>query len=749
MSTWQDDEELLSSLREATGHADLESIRKQLQDSVAGNYEILDTVGHGACGVVFKARDVHLNRLVAIKAPMNPYQRRRLTAIFDEARIMAKVNHPNVASIYALSQDTDPPFMVTEFVDGVRIDEAVMQLPLGKKIDVFKGVLRGVAELHRRGIVHRDLKPSNILVDRDGIAKVLDMGIAEQMPEQRFPRSSASTTQGTPAYMAPEQSLGQAPRPSADVFSLGIILFELLTGQRPFQGACAEEVVRAIRESDPPLPRALKADLPGPLQAICLTALEKDPDRRYPSARHFFLDIERFVNGEAVTADPTQLADILEHGIDRHLNDLSQWRKDRLVSTREHDYFVDKYERLRQREEFWVLDSRRISFSQVVLHLGAWACVVSTFLMLCFRWTGLSKLARISLPLCVFAALLSFGLFLWSRRNKRVAMVLLMAASLTWPIFAATTFVTMEWGLMESPGEDMLPPGLMTNIELLITAGTWLILNLVFWYRTKTSAFSLIWGISAVVLATAIFTFTGMRQQLEDGNFDTVAGWYLIPGVAMFILALLFDLRWRLTHLGAPLYVISFGLSLIVLTYIAICGPTTEWLGLVDLTNENGEVFERHVKYSFMMNGLLYFILGFLADRSKRSRWLRRLAVILFWVTTSHILVPILLLEDEWAVLPAGWTVPELLLPIGALCFIFASVPKQMKSFFFSGLFYVAVSVQRLTARHFEDVFAWPVALAVAGLMLALVAWRRPAMFDKTSKKRGLNHPKRQQKTRS
>ena len=143
----------------------------------------------------------------------------------------------------------------------------------------------------------------------------------------------------------------------------------------------------------------------------------------------------------------------------------------------------------------------------------------------------------------------------------------------------------------------------------------------------------------------------------------------------------------------------------------------------------------RHVKYAFVINGIICLLLGLFADRSELSRWLRQIATFLFWLAPSHILAPILFLEDEWAVLPGNWTVAEVLLPLGALFFIFISVPKQMKSFFFSGLFYMAVSIQRLTARHFEDAFAWPIALAAGGFLLALAAWRYPALFDRSKRR--------------
>ena len=755
----QEDAALTERLRAALGIDEKVALRERLQKHMAGDYEVLEAIGQGASGVVFKARDTRLNKFVAIKCPASMDQQRRLVSVFNEARATARINHPNVAEVYSLSDDPELPFMVMEYVDGRPINESAESLATRETLDVFKQALLAVKELHKHGIVHRDLKPGNILVDRNGSVKVLDLGIADQLTLTSVANIYRGSAAGTPAYISPEQSLGESAAPAMDVFSLGIILFELLTGQRPFGGTTTAEVLQAIRQSDPPLPRELNSEIPGPLQAICLTALEKQPKLRYPTAREFLMDLERFEQGEPVIANPRMLTGILEHGVDKHLNDLNRWQQDHLISTRECDYFASRYERLHQREELWVLDSRRISFSQVILHLGAWACVISALLMLCFSWEQLTKWQRIILPLGTFTVLVVSGTFLWSLRTRRVALVLLMAASLIWPLFVSTTFITMEWfsgassdqvmaaeGIGESVGaaktgqpdegasKDLLQ-GFMTNTQLLVAAGTWIILTLIFWWRTKTAAFSLIWTLSAFALATAIFSFLGLREALENADFDVVAGWYLIPAAAMFVLALALDCRWNAAPIAGPIYVLTVVVILLALTCISISGPTTDWLGISRFITDEGD----RVAYSVVINGVVYLTAGLFADRSVRSRWLRRIATVLFWLTPTHLLAPVVYFMQmarwKWSLLPTGWTLSELVLPIAALSFAFASVPKQMKSFFFSGLFYVAVAVVWMTHKHFREDFGWPISLATVGFVLALIAWRWPSLFDRTGKR--------------
>ncbi|HEY2587531.1 MAG TPA: serine/threonine-protein kinase [Tepidisphaeraceae bacterium] len=724
-----EDEQLVDRLRTVTGSGRELELRRKLEALAAGQYEILETLGQGAGGVVFKARDLKLKRLLAIKCFAAAGDEHAVARAFEEARLLANVTHPNIASVYAISESTAVPFIAMELVDGFPITQALAGRPVREQVSAFAQALGAVAALHRAGLTHRDLKPANILVNSQGQVKLVDFGIARVV-------NALSPAQGTPAYLAPEQSAGQAAQPSADVFSAGVVLFEMLTGQRPFVGPTRREVLTAIRQGDPPLPRSLREEIPGAMQAICLTAMEKEPGRRYPSAHEFLLDLRRWMEGQPVLANPTLLAATLEHGIDRHVTDIRRWQGDRMISARECDYFLDKYGRLRQRQESWVLDSRRISFSQVVLHLGVWSCAVSAFLMLAFPWPGLHW-ARPALPAALSAILLVGGSLLWRRGVPRVALVMLIGGTVILPVAVATALAHFRILAVPQPDRELLS-GLATNNQLLIATAVFVLMSLAAWRATRTAAFAILSAISLIAFVTVGFGRLGLRTQWEAGHFDTVAGWYLGLGAVLLLIAMAWDLRWRIESFASPFYVFALFFLLSSLTVIARFGPTLQWLHLTGAAQ--GDVLGRQIDYSFMINGVLYLTVGFLVDRSASSAWLRWIGNLLFWLAPSHLLLPVLHLEDQWPIGATGWTVPELILPVAALAFVFISVPKQMKSFFFSGLFYAAIAVQRLTARHFEDRFAWPVSLAAAGLLLTLIAWRRPAWLDaKHSRTRDAN----------
>ena len=243
-----------------------------------GPYEILAPIGAGGMGEVYKARDPRLNRMVAIKVSREQFGER-----FErEARAIAALNHPNIAQIYDLGEN----YIVMEFVDGapLRKPESLRRL-----VDVTAQVADGLAAAHAAGFVHRDLKPDNILVTRSGVAKILDFGIAQRVAGSRredqqtrtLTATDPGTVVGTIAYMSPEQVCGSAVDHRSDIFSLGVILYELLSGARPFERPTPVETMHAILKEDPP---ALPDNHSPSLRQVVAHALEKQAERRFQSA---------------------------------------------------------------------------------------------------------------------------------------------------------------------------------------------------------------------------------------------------------------------------------------------------------------------------------------------------------------------------------------------------------------------------------------------------------------------------------
>ena len=300
-------------------------------------------------GRVFLAMDERLDRKVAIKTlnarfADNPVLRARF---MHEARAMAQVAHPNIARIYALGPDGEPPHFVMEYVEGVALTIAAQPLTLRQKAELMRKVALAVGFLNERQVIHRDLKPGNILVGPDLEPKLLDFGLALHLSGNEERLTLHGEIMGTPDYFSPEQARADAPLDArSDVFSLGVVCYELLTGALPFRAATLRDQVQSICEQDPTLPRRINADIPGDLQNVCMKALEKAPAARYNSAYEMAADLERFLAGDAVLAAPAVYARLMTGKIAQHLRELDGWKRDQILSDSEYDAFRKCYDRL-------------------------------------------------------------------------------------------------------------------------------------------------------------------------------------------------------------------------------------------------------------------------------------------------------------------------------------------------------------------------------------------------------------------
>lgn len=263
------------------------------------HYQLVEKIGGGGCGIVWKAHDTLLERPVALKflhdtSASDPSLRERF---FREARAASALNHPNIVTIYEINFDGVQPFIAMELVGGRALSEVLREhkrLPPSLTADYAVQLCNGLGAAHRAGIVHRDIKPSNVMLTQDGIIKILDFGLAKSSARESEagarpdsfgePLSMAGTVRGTVPYMSPEQAAGDAVGPRSDVFSVGVVLYEMLSGQRPFQGSSNTEIIQALLSGDPAPLSSVVADVPEPLARIVHKCLRKSPDARYRDA---------------------------------------------------------------------------------------------------------------------------------------------------------------------------------------------------------------------------------------------------------------------------------------------------------------------------------------------------------------------------------------------------------------------------------------------------------------------------------
>ena len=278
----------------------------QLIGKTLGNrYEILERIGTGGMAVVYKAKCHYLNRLVAVKILKSDLAqdadfRRRFNT---ESQAVAQLSHPNIVSVYDVSKGGDTEYIVMELVDGITLKQYMEkrgQLSWREALHFITQIMRALQHAHSRGVVHRDIKPQNMMVLRDGSVKVTDFGIA------CLENSAQTLTQealGSVHYISPEQARGDRSSARSDIYSAGVVLYEMLTSRLPFEGDSAVSVAIQHLSSIPLAPRDINPDIPEQMELICMKAMASDPDRRYASAEEMIADLELFRKNPGVSLD--------------------------------------------------------------------------------------------------------------------------------------------------------------------------------------------------------------------------------------------------------------------------------------------------------------------------------------------------------------------------------------------------------------------------------------------------------------
>ena len=301
--------------------------RPRFAPIVAG-YEILGELGRGGMGVVYKARHLRLNRVVAVKmlraGDAAPDVVARLLA---EAEAVARLRHPHIIQLHGVGDAEGRPFLEMEYVAGGSLADRLDGTPRPPRAmaELVEALARALHEAHRLGVVHRDVKPANVLIAEDGTPKLTDFGLAKLLGASANPvaMTRSGALLGTPSYMAPEQADGRTREvgPAADVHALGVLLYELLTGRRPFPGPSVVETLEQIRSVAPTPPRSLVPTLPRDLETACLKCLEKDPARRYADARTLADDLRNYLSGAPIVARPSGVLDRLARAIGQGRHD--------------------------------------------------------------------------------------------------------------------------------------------------------------------------------------------------------------------------------------------------------------------------------------------------------------------------------------------------------------------------------------------------------------------------------------------
>ena len=308
-----------------------------------GDYELMGELGRGGMGVVYRARQKSLDRIVALKMLLRGDNASfvDIARFRAEAESAAQLYHPNIVSVYEVGEFDGRPFFSMKLIEGTTLAKRLTEGPLSSRTsaEMLAPICRAIGDAHRRGVLHRDLKPSNVLIDADGRTYVSDFGLAKRLstglPDEATDASNdldltlTGAIVGTPGYMAPEQAAGQRGQinSSTDIYGLGAILYAMLTGRPPFQAASAVDTVLMVREQDPLPPRMLNPKVDAELEMICLKCLQKPADLRYATADAMADDLEAYLKSEPISARSSQLTQIISLAFreTHHASILENW----------------------------------------------------------------------------------------------------------------------------------------------------------------------------------------------------------------------------------------------------------------------------------------------------------------------------------------------------------------------------------------------------------------------------------------
>lgn len=730
---------LLRSLTEMDGPTqflptDATVAHEPLPKALSG-HTILGEIGAGGMGRVLLAHDEGLNRKVAIKTLSERLRQDSSirTRFMQEARALAQISHPDIVAIYSLGSGDEIPHFVMEFVEGVDLFKAARALTIEQRAELMRKVALAVHVLHQHHILHRDLKPANILVGADLQPKLLDFGLARH--EDAGDRLTLfGELLGTPGYFSPEQAAGEKDLDvRSDIFSLGTILYEVLTGVLPFPAESLAQQRESIRKHDPILPRRINPDIPGDLQDICLKALEKDPQYRYRSAKEMAEDLERFLAGEKVHANPTTYANLVSGRIDQHLRELDAWRRDKVLSDPEFDGFRKQYGRLIEREDSWILQARRLTFPQVSLYLGACILIAGGALLFLFHFVRLAGTPRVLVAAAVTTLTLREGLLLWKKNQLRNGIAHLLAACLLVPItllvamgeyhIRAIVAADPDWELLHNISDTFQQ---ITNLQLWWAIA--LSMPLYLWLRryTKSSVFSLVASVMGLLLCVVTLARMGLIDWL---NHDHGKLYFRLIPIALLFFACGFVLeRLKLTNDSRYFYPIA-----VALAFVAMSGLASDYQPFQARLKNLLPWTRGEIEYLFIINAGLYLVLQTTLGRFAMSQ-VQAVAKAFRFVIPGHILTSLLSLgiraSDRWNSAITDLSLKheartlEILLPVVALAFMYGSIPKQMKNYFVTGALFLGIGIVRLQQDVFKDQARWSILLLFVGFLLMLAATR-------------------------
>jgi len=662
-------------------------------------FQTVERLGGGGHGEVYKLRDLRLGRGVAAKVLKDGSLSESLRRFLAEARTMALFSDRRVVRLFELRLEPRPVLLM-ELVEGFELGEVGPSLDPAQLARVFLELCEVLQHAHELGIQHRDLKPSNVMLDRTLAPKVLDFGLSQGDPR-------AGLFEGTPAYMAPEQLDPDGTIDArTDVHALGVMLYELLTGAPPDLDA-------------PRLPAELRPSTPAPLAAIALKAMERDQADRYASAREMALDLRRYLDRRPVLARPRLFGSALARKLRAHVDELDEWARLQLVHPHEARELKAAYRRLERRDDDWIVESRRLTYSQIALYLGAVLALAGSLLYFGADrfYDAVKGLLQPALVLGLPVAGLGLAARALHRGGRRgVAVAYDLGAVLMLPLLLLILFHEAGLFSVVGPSGQLFQGDAVSNRQLQLALAVPCVLSFWLALRTGTVALSSAFTALAVLFGAALLSDFGLRAWLVDGRWDLLALHLLPLAVALGGLGFWLERR-RLTWLCRPLYVGSAGLLVAALELEALQGRALQALGISMSRLHAGPVQDPKLLDTLTAMtaiGVLLYALAALVERHGTEQM-----AVVSWMLFA--VSPFATLEPLFAMTETGWYSRRLdwLYLALALSVTILSHHRQRKTFYYAGLLNTCSALWLITShRHWFDRPLWAIAVVAAGVLL-------------------------------
>jgi serine/threonine protein kinase len=677
-------------------------------------FHTIERLGRGGMGEVYKVRDLTLDRTVAAKVLRadNPLTD-RYGSFLREARSLALFRDPHVVQIHELRTEGDSPVIFMEYVHGFDLARVAPSLEFRQRASILAEVCDAIQRAHDLGIQHRDLKPANILLDERLSPKIVDFGLSHGDPTRGH-------LVGTLPYLAPEQlDPERSIDARTDVYALGVILYQILCGERPFTGETQDETLAAIRRATPRLPVEVDPQVPEPLQAIALRAMESDPDERYRSASEMSRDLRRYLDNRPVLARPTLYRSALGRRILPHLQQIDEWLNLRLIYPHEARRLKRDYARLETREDDWIIQSRVLSLSQIALYLGAFVLLCGALLYFgAHRFHQATEgvvgpILVLGLP---FVALNVAGTWLDRREHRAVATAFYLAGTALLPLFLLILFhETGVWRVLPGSETQFFEDGSVSNRQLQFSTAITLAWTAWLAVRTRTIGLS-----SMTTLLLALFTLSvlsdfGLRSWLELHRWDRLALSLLPLLVLQTGVAVWMD-RTERTWFGRPLYLGCALLLVVIAELLSLDGRALDFLRLSLAGFQSSDVSNPlllDTLTAMTVAGLSFYLIGVILER-RGTPTMGPAVWLLIAISPFAMLEPLAYLVNtgEYA------TRLDWLYLLFAVTIAWLSHYHQRKSFYLAGLVNTGVAIAIITYnRGWADRPGWAVAVVLVGLV--------------------------------